>query len=32
MNLMNVMQHFPVIAVMSLFLGAFLVEIFGRKN
>ncbi len=30
--MMNIMQHFPVIAVMSLFLGAFLVEIFGRKN
>ena len=29
---MDIMQHFPVIAVMSLFLGAFLVEIFGRKN
>ena len=24
--------HFPVIAVMGLFLGAFLVEIFGTKN
>lgn len=30
--MMNIMQHFPIIAVMSLFLGAFLVEIFGRKN
>ena len=30
--MMNIMQHFPVISVMSLFLGAFLVEIFGRKN
>lgn len=26
------MQHFPVLAVMVLFLGAFLVEIFGSKN
>ncbi len=26
------MQHFPVIAVMGLFLCAFLVEIFGAKN
>ena len=26
------MQHFPVLAVMLLFLGAFLVEIFGNKN
>jgi len=25
-------QHFPVIAVMGLFLAAFLVEIFGSKN
>lgn len=25
-------QHFPVLAVMGLFLGAFLVEIFGSKN
>lgn len=25
------MQHFPVLAVMVLFLGAFLVEIFGNK-
>ena len=25
-------QHFPVLAVMSLFLGAFLVEIFGTKR
>ncbi len=25
-------QHFPVIAVMGLFLGAFLVEIFGTKH
>ena len=30
--MMNVMQHFPVLAVMLLFLGAFLVEIFGSKN
>ena len=26
------MQHFPVLAVMLLFLAAFLVEIFGSKN
>jgi len=26
------MQHFPVLAVMVLFLGAFLVEIFGSKS
>ncbi len=25
-------EHFPVIAVMGLFLGAFLLEIFGKKN
>lgn len=25
-------QHFPVIAVMALFLGAFLIEIFGSKS
>ena len=25
-------QHFPVLAVMGMFLGAFLVEIFGSKN
>ena len=25
-------DHFPVIAVMGLFLGAFLVEIFGSRN
>ena len=24
--------HFPVLAVMGLFFGAFLVEIFGSKN
>ena len=30
--MMNIMQHFPVISVMGLFLGAFLVEIFGSKN
>ncbi len=28
----ELMTHFPVIAVMGLFLGAFLVEIFGSKN
>ena len=26
------MQHFPVLAVMLLFLAAFLVEIFGSKS
>ncbi len=30
--MMQLMQHFPVIAVMILFLGAFLVEIFGSKK
>ena len=25
-------EHFPAMAVMGLFLGAFLVEIFGSKN
>ncbi len=25
-------QHFPVLAVMGMFLGAFLIEIFGSKN
>lgn len=29
---MNIVSHFPVIAVMGLFLCAFLVEIFGAKN
>ena len=28
---MITLQHFPVIAVMGLFLGAFLIEIFGNK-
>ncbi len=29
---LQIMNHFPVVAVMILFLGAFLVEIFGAKN
>lgn len=30
--MMNTVVHFPVIAIMTLFLGAFLVTIFGGKN
>lgn len=26
------MQHFPILSIMSLFLGSFLVVIFGGKN
>ena len=29
---MNMIQHFPVLAVMTLFLGAFLIEILGRNQ
>ncbi|MEG1632601.1 MAG: proton-conducting transporter membrane subunit [Oscillospiraceae bacterium] len=29
---MDIMQHFPVISIMILFLGAFLVAVFGRSK
>lgn len=28
----SIMSHFPILAIMALFLGAFLVALLGRKS